>query len=427
MTSALNIMARAPWSPPSQAIRRRLAAFDERAAEGTHEPVCAFLYDLAALREHVATMMAALPQRCRLYYAIKANPDRHLIATLAPLVAGFEAASIGEIRRIREVSDSASIIFGGPGKKDAELEEALALGVERIHVESLHELRRLRLIVERRGQRVPILLRVNLHDTLPEATVTMAGRATQFGIDEPQVEEAIAEARRSPALRLDGFHMHSISNNLDARLHARLVATYLARVRGWAERFDLEIRCVDAGGGFGVSYDERPDFDWALFLEALRPVLDDDPLPGAELLFEPGRFLVAFCGYYAAEVIDLKHSHGRDFAILRGGTHHFRLPASWRHDHPFEVMPRDHWPYPFVRPALEGRRVTLAGELCTPKDVLASDVPVARLRVGDVVLFHRAGAYGWAISHHDFLGHAHPRHLYLDDRCDDKEPARDAD
>ncbi|MDX5434607.1 MAG: alanine racemase, partial [Halomonas sp.] len=250
MTSVAKILPRAPWSPPSAAVRRCLAALGEPAPDGTREPVCAFVYDLAALREHVRAMLAGLPQPCRLYYAIKANPDRRLIAALVPLVAGFEAASIGEIRRIREVSGTASIIFGGPGKKDTELEEALTLGVERIHVESLHELRRLNLIAERSGRVVPILLRVNLHDALPEATVTMAGRATQFGIDEPQVEETIEEARRSPALRLDGFHMHSISNNLDARLHARLVATYLARVRHWAERFDLEIRCVDAGGGF---------------------------------------------------------------------------------------------------------------------------------------------------------------------------------
>ena len=423
MTSLTQLRAAAPWSPPSAALIRRLAALAEPAPDGRREPVCAYLYDLAALREHVNAMLAGLPARCRLYYAVKANPDPRLIAVLAPLVAGFEAASIGEIRRIREVSDAAPILFGGPGKKDAELEEALELGVERIHVESLHELRRLRLIAERRGRVVPILLRVNLHDALPEATVTMAGRATQFGIDEPQVAEAIEEARRSPALRLDGFHLHSISNNLDARLHARLVATYLARVAAWAERFDLKIRCVDAGGGFGVSYDERPDFDWVAFLDELRTVLEADPLPGATLLFEPGRYLVAFCGYYAAEVIDLKQSHGRHFAILRGGTHHFRLPASWRHDHPFEVMPLDDWPYPFPRPGLADRRVTLAGELCTPKDVLAREVPVGRLRVGDLVLFHRAGAYGWTISHHDFLGHPHPRHLYIDPRPDDKEPA----
>ncbi|EPC02214.1 hypothetical protein L861_16015 [Litchfieldella anticariensis FP35 = DSM 16096] len=412
-------------SPLSRGVSQRLAELCEvngdARSDDIREPVCAYLYDLDALASHVESLVTSLPSPCRLFYAVKANPDRRIIAGLAPLVAGFEAASIGEIRIIREVCESCPIIFGGPGKKDAEIEEALRLGVSRIHVESLHELRRLQLIAERRRQVVPILLRVNLHDELPEATVTMAGRATQFGIDEEQLPAVVEEVKRSSAVRLDGFHMHSISNNLDAHLHARLVATYLTRVHDWAQRFDLDIRCVDAGGGFGVSYDERPDFDWSVFLSELSQVLADNPLPEATLIFEPGRFLSAFCGYYAVEVIDIKTSHGRHYAIVRGGTHHFRLPASWKHDHPFEVIARHDWPYPFARPGLEAQRVTLVGELCTPKDVLAAEVEVARLRVGDLLVFHRAGAYGWTISHHDFLGHPHPLHLYIERRSADKE------
>lgn len=399
--------------PP--AIMATLAELrDLQDAKSVREPVCAFLYDLDALQAHVEGLAVSLPASCQLFYAVKANPDRRLIERLVPLVAGFEVASIGEVRAIRSVSDDCPIIFGGPGKKDAEIEEALALGVARLHVESLHELRRIQAIAERHRRLVPILLRVNLHDELPEATVTMAGRATQFGIDEMQVPEAIKEARRSSFIRLDGFHMHSISNNLDARLHARLVATYLARVDDWARRFALNVHVIDAGGGFGVSYDERPDFDWPTFLEELTAVLADTPLPDAQLIFEPGRFLAAFCGYYAAEVIDIKTNHGRHYAIVRGGTHHFRLPASWKHNHPFEIVPCDEWSYPFPRPSLENQRVTMAGELCTPKDLLAEDVEIDRLRVGDLLVFLRAGAYGWTISHHDFLGHPHPEHLYIE-------------
>ncbi|MBW7461511.1 siderophore biosynthesis PLP-dependent protein, partial [Paenibacillus sepulcri] len=69
---------------------------------------------------------------------------------------------------------------------------------------------------------------------------------------------------------------------------------------------------------------------------------------------------------------------------------------------------------PFARPELVRSRVTIAGELCTPKDILAGDVPVERLRIGDILLFTIAGAYGWTISHHDFLSHPHPGRLYLD-------------
>jgi diaminopimelate decarboxylase len=122
---------------------------------------------------------------------------------------------------------------------------------------------------------------------------------------------------------------------------------------------------------------------------------------------------VAPFGAYVAEVLDVKANHGRWFAVVRGGTHHFRLPASWGHSHPFTVIPVEEWRYPFPRPGVRGGPVTVAGELCSPKDILARDVPVAELRAGDLVWFHHAGAYGWSISHHDFLRHPHPRRLFL--------------
>jgi diaminopimelate decarboxylase len=129
------------------------------------------------------------------------------------------------------------------------------------------------------------------------------------------------------------------------------------------------------------------------------------------LIFELGRFLVAEAGWYAAEVIDLKCTHGRHFAVLRGGTHHFRLPAAWGYSHPFAVLPVEQWSYPFARPEVYAQCIDVVGELCTPRDVLARQVWVERLRIGDLVVFPLAGAYGWEISHHDFLSHPHPAQL----------------
>jgi diaminopimelate decarboxylase len=129
---------------------------------------------------------------------------------------------------------------------------------------------------------------------------------------------------------------------------------------------------------------------------------------GVDLIVEPGRILAADAGWYAAEVLDLKHTHGRWFAVLRGGTHHFRLPAAWGYSHPFTVLHTDDWPYEWPRPQVDDVAVDAVGELCTPRDVLARDRHVRRLRVGDVLVFGRTGAYGWDISHHDFLRHPPP-------------------
>ncbi|WP_079913225.1 type III PLP-dependent enzyme [Paenibacillus sp. 32352] len=379
------------------------------------EPVCAFFYDLKALREHVRACVSTLPEGCRLFYAMKANPAKELLETLAPIVHGFETASIGEIRKVRSVSGDIPVIFGGPGKKDSEIIEALALGVTLIHAESTHELRRISHIAGQMNVKASVLLRINLRASFPEATLVMAGRPTQFGIDEEQADSAIELAAALPHVQLEGFHLHSISNNLDARLHAKLVSVYLERVQQWQARYGLRLRYLNAGGGFGISYtDLERKFDWSEFTSELRSVLEATRLPGVELLFEPGRYLAAACGYYAAEVIDLKCNHGKHYAILRGGSHHFRLPGAWQHSHPFDIVPLERWDYPFERPEVRDVDITAAGELCTPKDVLAKDVRVSRLRVGDVLLFRYTGAYGWTISAHDFLSHAHPEHIFID-------------
>ncbi len=383
-------------------------------AEGREEPVCAFVYDLEALREHVSRTVASLPPGCRLFYAIKANSERPILEAMAPFVDGFEVASLGEILRVRAVAPEAPILFGGPGKTDDELRGAVEHGVNLLQVESAQELSRIERIARERDTVVPVLLRVNLRGPLPAATLAMAGRPTQFGTDEAEIPEVVRLAARCERVRLEGFHFHSISNNLDVKRHARMIEYYCERSRSWAEEFGLSPSYLNAGGGIGVNYEDlERQFDWETFVERLGPVLEEGLPHGEKVLFECGRYLAAACGYYAAEVLDLKRNHGKSYAVVRGGTHHFRLPVSWQHSHPFRVVPVERWDYPFARKELRGEEITVVGQLCTPKDVLARDVSVPRVRIGDVILFRYAGAYGWAISHHDFLSHPHPRQIYL--------------
>ncbi|CCQ90686.1 putative Diaminopimelate decarboxylase, Siderophore biosynthesis protein SbnH [Nitrospina gracilis 3/211] len=376
-------------------------------------PCCAYLYDLDHLRRHARQAMQTLPPSCQLYYAIKANSEARILKTLSPIVHGFEVASGGEIEKVRAVDGDAPIMFGGPGKSDEEIVSAIRHRVKLLNVESLHELQRVKYYAAQINASVPILLRVNLSGPLPAAKLHMAGAPTQFGIAEEDVPKAIALARQCDHVDLHGFHFHSISNNLDALQHVQLIRHYITASQAWAETFGVDLRHLNVGGGIGINYAHlNEQFDWQTFTFQLGSLIKE-LRPDFTLLFECGRYLSAACGYYAAEVLDLKLTHGKWFAVLRGGSHHFRLPSSWQHSHPFRIVPVDDWRFPFPRPEVHGKDVTLAGELCSPKDLLARDVPVERLRVGDIVLFLHAGAYGWHISHHDFLSHPHPQMHYF--------------
>jgi diaminopimelate decarboxylase len=101
------------------------------------------------------------------------------------------------------------------------------------------------------------------------------------------------------------------------------------------------------------------------------------------------------------------------FAVVAGGTHHLRTPVAKGHDQPFAVIPVAAWPPGWPRPGVAAEPVTIVGQLCTPRDVLARRVPAGRLRAGDLVAFGLAGAYAWNISHHDFLMHPPPGFHYL--------------
>ncbi|GAA1824860.1 type III PLP-dependent enzyme [Planosporangium flavigriseum] len=374
-------------------------------------PVCAYVYDLDVAHRTVDAVRAALPPGALLLYAVKANSHPGVVAALARHVDGLEVASGGELE-LAAGTGASTIVFGGPAKTDAELSAAVAAGAL-VHAESLLELRRLAAVAggDRAGagagdRCVRVALRVNRAGVDLAGSHRMTGVPTQFGIDEAALGDAVALVRELPALRLVGFGLHAVSNNLDAVAHAAYVADALDWSVAAARRLGVPLEYVNVGGGLGLDYAGDKRFD----LDALRAGLAGMRVPrGVTLAFEPGRFLVASAGWYAAEVLDLKRTHGRWFAVLRGGTHHFRLPAAWGYSHPAVVVPVEDWPYPFERPEVRDAHVDVVGELCTPRDVLARELRVDRLRVGDVLVFGNTGGYGWDISHRDFLRHPYPQ------------------
>jgi diaminopimelate decarboxylase len=381
------------------------------------EPLQAYIYDINELVRHARRTVASLPDGVSYYYAIKANSDKPILEALLPVVDGFEVASIGEAAKVRECSDSVKIIFGGPGKTDRELIDALRLRVSLLHVESLGELQRLNWLADRLGKRVPILLRVNLRGPLPAGTLQMCGVPSQFGIDEADIPLAIELAQRCPNVLLKGFHFHSVSNQLDAPQHASMIGHYVEKARLWSQQYGFELRHINAGGGIGINFEKLEDpFDWEVFVEKLLSIADQaaagaDPSP--EIIFECGRYTMASCGYYAAEVIEIRRNGDANYAILNGGLHQFLLPGAWKHRHPWEVVPIEGWGYAWPREQVSGVPVTVAGKMNSPRDILAHTERAERIRVGDVILFPYAGAYGWSISAHDFSSLEHPRFLYV--------------
>jgi diaminopimelate decarboxylase len=370
-----------------------------------------YVYDLSALDAHAAAIRAALPRSVEFYYAVKANPDASVLRTVASHADGLEVSSGGERAHAAQAVPGARIGFGGPGKTFAEIASAVRAGTYRFHVESPHELRMLAEAAGAAGRTADALLRVNPDGSGPgeAAALVMGGQPSPFGMDVPLLNACADALEGLGSVRVRGLHAH-VASGLGAGPLLAAAGKLLDFGRSWCRARGVRDPEFNLGGGMAVDY-LRPGevFDWTGFGRGLAALV----APGETLRIEPGRAVTAYCGWYLSRVLDVKQSHGEGFAVIAGGTHHLRTPAAKGHNQPFTIIEVADWTHSWERPGVGPSLITVCGQLCTPKDILARRVQVPRLRPADLIVFGMAGAYAWNISHHSFLMHPQPTFHYL--------------
>ena len=363
-----------------------------------------YAYDRSALRQRVARLRSALPASIQLHYAMKANPMPAVVGLMAGLVDGIDVASAGELKVALDAgADPAEISFAGPGKRDAELRQAVASGVL-INVESMREVVALAPISRALGLPARVAVRVNPDFELKGSGMKMGGGPKQFGIDVEWVPEMLARIQDG-GLAFEGFHLFAGSQNLKAESICEAQQKSYALALRLAQACPQPVRFLNLGGGFGIPYfpGELP-LDLAPIGANLADLAERAAreLPQARLVIELGRYLVGEAGVYVAQVIDRKVSRGQVYLVVDGGLHH-HLSASGN----FGQVLRKNYPVTIGNRAGAGPRetVSVVGPLCTPLDLLADrmDLPVAD--VGDLVVVYQSGAYGASASPQGFLGH----------------------
>src|SRR6478752_3977318 len=101
-----------------------------------------YVYSTATMCRHAAALKAALEPLFDplIAYAVKANPNSAVIATLAKAGLGADVVSGGEYRRARAAGvPSEKIVFSGVGKTEEEMVQALDGGVYQFNLESVDE------------------------------------------------------------------------------------------------------------------------------------------------------------------------------------------------------------------------------------------------------------------------------------------------
>lgn len=372
-----------------------------------------YAYDRSVINDQVAALRDALPPAVHLHYAIKANPMPEVVRHLAALTDGLDVASAGELQVALDTGIApANISFAGPGKSKADLSAALAGGVI-INIESPGEMQRIAALAEASGIRPQVAIRVNPDFELKAAGMKMGSGPKPFGIDAEQVP-AVLQAMASLPLDFVGFHIFGGSQNLRAQ------AIIDAQTKTFELAFRLSrfaptpVRWLNIGGGLGVPYfpgEERLDITPIANNLAALVAAADVQLPGAEIVLELGRYLVAEAGVYVCEIVDRKVSRGETFLITNGGLHH-HLAASGN----FGQVVRKNYPLCLGNRVADDacEMVNVVGPLCTPLDVLGHRVLLpAGAAPGDLIVVFQSGAYGLTASPLNFLNHPYPGEILV--------------
>ena len=363
-----------------------------------------FVYSAERIVARVADLRRALPDQVASHYAVKANPFGPVLEAMAGLVDGFDIASAGELKLVTAAGIApARISFAGPGKRDDELEAAIAAGVT-INLESEGEATRALAIAARLGLVPRLAVRVNPDFDLKGSGMKMGGGAKPFGVDAERVPALV---RHLIAAGADwrGFHIFAGSQALDASAIVETQMQTLALAARLAEEAGAKPPKVNLGGGFGIPYfpGDEP-IDLATVGSALGEALADLPpqLRETQFCIELGRYLVGEAGVYLTRVIDRKISHGEVYLVTDGGLHH-QLAASGN----FGTVVRRNYPVAIATRFAEApeEAANIVGCLCTPLDRLADKGAFPRADVGDLVAVFCAGAYGASASPAAFLGH----------------------
>ena len=351
----------------------------------------AYVYSDATLRRHYEVLAEAFSGRDVLIaYAVKANSNIGVLATLGAMGAGADTVSGGEMLRAIEAGIPANrIVFSGVAKTEAEMRLGLDLGIYQFNVESMPELHRLSRIAQEMGKRAPIAFRVNPHvEAGGHAHISTGTPETKFGIAWHEADAFYDEASRLPNIDPVGVAVHIGSQIMRVEPMRAAWEKVVSLTRRLRDR-GFSISRVDFGGGLGVPYKAGEDPDSPmLYARQAREVLGNLDV---RLMLEPGRLIAGNAGVLISKVEYVKERDGRTFVILDAGMNDLMRPALYAAHH--EVLP--------VRtPALgaERRAVDLVGPICESTDRFAKDRPMPPLKEGDLVAFMTAGAYGATLS-----------------------------
>ena len=345
-----------------------------------------YLYSRDALETHYHAFDDAFGEHPhRVCYAVKANSNLAVLQVLAQAGAGFDIVSGGELERVlRAGGEPHNIVFSGVGKTAGEMADALKVGIHCFNVESAAELELLNLVAGELDRVAPIAIRVNPDvDAQTHPYISTGLKENKFGVDIQKAPALYQRATELPHIKVLGIDCH-IGSQLTRLAPFEDALERVLKLLGDLQALGIEIHHLDLGGGLGVTYQDETPPARSDYVQALLKHIPGD-LP---VHIEPGRSIAANAGLFITQVLFLKPTEHRNFAVVDGAMNDLIRPSlysAWQEIVP--VTPHD----------ADCRDWDIVGPVCETGDFLGKDRALA-LEAGDYLAVRSAGAYGFVMA-----------------------------
>jgi diaminopimelate decarboxylase len=345
-----------------------------------------YIYSTATLTRHVGVFRDGLSQLDDplIAFAVKANPNAAVLATLAKLGLGADVVSAGELLRAIAAGIPANrIVFSGVGKTAEEMRIALEQGIYQLNLESEPEAEMLSEVALSMGKKAPVAYRINPDvDAGTHAKISTGKSENKFGIPYDRALASYAAARALPGLDVQGVAVHIGSQLTDLKpLEAAFikVGALIEKLRGEGH----DIRTADLGGGLGVPYDPSQPLppspaDYGAMVTQVTQGWN------VRLMFEPGRLIVGNAGVLLSQVVRVKQGAQAPFVIVDAAMNDLLRPSLYDAWHDIRA----------VHPKGDRAAANVVGPVCETGDTFAMHRDMDVVGAGDLVAFMTAGAYG---------------------------------
>ena len=347
-----------------------------------------YVYSRATLERHWKAFDDALQGHPHLVcYAVKANSNLAVLNVLARLGSGFDIVSVGELERVLQAGGAADkVVFSGVGKRADEIERALDVGIRCFNIESEAELEVIASIAAKKKMKAPVSLRVNPDvDAKTHPYISTGLKENKFGV---AIEDALAvykKAHTMDVINVIGIDCHIGSQLTEVAPFVDALDRVLALVDQLAKE-NIVLQHLDLGGGLGINYrDEQPPQPAELSKALVEHLQGRD----VEIIIEPGRAIAGNAGILLTEVLYLKHSEERNFAIVDAAMNDLIRPAlygAWQ-----DIVPL------LPRADESVQTYDVVGPICETGDFLGKDRELA-IQQGDFLAVRSSGAYGFGMS-----------------------------